>query len=133
VPSRRDLFVSFERVRPRAGFSPAVDVYYADDPPTAVVCVDVAGVDPATLSLEVKGRELVVAGVRRPGDPEGRLYQQLEIAYGPFRRGVALGADVDADSARASYENGILRVELPLSPDEPRSRRVPIEQREPRT
>ena len=128
MPSRRDLFVSFERVRPRAGFSPAVDVYYTDDPPMAVVCVDVAGVDPASLNLEVKGRELVVAGVRRPGDPEGRLYQQLEIAYGPFRRGVALGADVDADGARASYDDGILRVELPLARDEPRARSVPIEQ-----
>ena len=35
----------FERDRPRAarGFSPSVDVYYADDPPRAVVKADLAG------------------------------------------------------------------------------------------
>jgi HSP20 family protein len=128
VPSRRDLFVSFERVRPRAGFSPPVDVYYADDPPTAVVSVEVAGADPDSLGLEVKGRELVVSGVRRAGQAEGRLYQQLEIAYGPFRRAVSLGADVDPEGARATYDDGILRVELPLVARDPRARSVPIEQ-----
>jgi HSP20 family protein len=127
---RRDLFVSFERVRPRTGFSPAVDVYYTDDPPTAVVSVELAGADPDALSLEVKGRELVVSGVRRAGQPEGRLYQQLEIAYGPFRRAVSLGADVDPDSAKATYDDGILRVELPLVSRDARARTVPIEQPE---
>jgi HSP20 family protein len=132
VPFPRDLFVSFERVRPRTGFTPAVDVYYADDPPTAVVCVELAGADPDSLNLEVKGRELVVAGVRRAGAPEGRLYQQLEIAYGPFRRAIALGADVDSDHARATYDDGILLVELPLVQRDPRARSVPIEQQQPR-
>jgi HSP20 family protein len=130
VPPRRDLFVSFERVRPRTGFSPAIDVYYTDDPPTAVVSVELAGADPEALGLEVKGRELVVSGIRRAGQPEGRLYQQLEIAYGPFRRSVALGADVDPDSAKATYDDGILRVELPLVSRDPRARTVPIEQSE---
>jgi HSP20 family protein len=133
VPSRRDVFVSFERVRPRTGFTPAVDVYYADEPPTAVVCVEVAGADPDSLNLEVKGRELVVSGVRRAGAPEGRLYQQLEIAYGPFRRAVALGADVDPERARATYDDGVLRVELPLIERDPRARTVPIEQQQPRS
>jgi HSP20 family protein len=128
MPLGRDVFVSFERVRPRAGFSPAVDVYYEQDPPRAVVCAELAGVDSESLGLEIKGRDLILTGVRRPGAPEGRLYQQLEIAYGPFRRVVSLGADVDADRARASYDDGLLRVELPLAPSEQRTRSVPIEQ-----
>ena len=44
------------------------------------------------------------ARARRPAPPaergEGRVYQQLEIEHGPFRRVVALGADVDADAAQ---------------------------------
>ena len=41
---------------------------------------------------------------------------------------IALGVDVDADAAQASYEDGILTVELPLaSPSEART--VPIQQR----
>jgi HSP20 family protein len=133
VPPRRDLLISFERVRPRTGFSPSVDVYYANDPPTAVVHVEIAGADPDSLSLEVNGRELSISGVRRAGKTEGRLYQQLEIARGPFRRVVALGADVDPERARASYDEGILRVELPLVSREERTRSVPIEQQSDRS
>ena len=58
-----------------------------------------------------------------PADAEDRVYQQLEIEHGPFRRVVALGADVDADAARATYRDGILSVELPLVAPESRTRR----------
>jgi HSP20 family protein len=113
--------------RRRGGFSPAVDVFYEGDPPRAVVQAELAGIDPDELSLEIEGRELVVAGHRRPVDSEGRMYQQLEIDFGPFRRVIALGADVVADKARATYTDGILRIELPLQRPERGSRSVPIE------
>jgi HSP20 family protein len=100
----------------RGGFSPAVDVYYTGNPPRAVVRADLAGVDPAGISLEIRGRELILTGRREPETGEDRAYQQLEIEHGPFRRVVALGADVDADAANAGYEDGMLIVELPLVP-----------------
>jgi HSP20 family protein len=135
VPTDRDLFANFERMRremdelfgdvfgaggrgwdARGAFSPAVDVYYAGDPPRAVVRAELAGIRAAELELEIRGRELILAGQRRPADPsEERLYQQLEVQHGPFRRVVALGADVDAEAAKATYEDGILTVELPLA------------------
>ncbi|HYM58778.1 MAG TPA: Hsp20/alpha crystallin family protein [Solirubrobacteraceae bacterium] len=147
MPPDRDLFANFERMRRemdelfgdvidrrlsprrRGGFSPAVDVYYVGSPPRAVVRADLAGVDPSEIELEIRGRELILAGYRRPGDDEERLYQQLEIEHGPFRRVVALGAEVDPAAARAVYEDGMLVVELPvLGPGEARS--VPIERTE---
>jgi HSP20 family protein len=130
--SERDLFANFERMRRemdelfggvfdrgltprrRGGFSPAVDVYYVGDPPRAVVRADLAGIDPGDVDLEIRGRELILAGRRRPSEDQDRLYQQLEIEHGPFRRVVALGAEVDADAARAVYEDGMLVVELPV-------------------
>jgi HSP20 family protein len=131
VAQERDLFANFERMRRemdellrsprdrglarRGGFSPAVDVYYTSDPPRAVVRADLAGIDPNAVSLEIRGRELVLSGHRDPEAGEDRVYQQLEIEHGPFRRVVALGADVDADAADARYEDGILTVELPLA------------------
>ena len=140
----RDLFANFERMRRemdelfgdvfdrrlspgrRGGFSPAVDVYYVGDPPRAIVRADLAGIDPDEIDLEIRGRELVLAGRRRPGDDEERLYQQLEIEHGPFRRVVALGAEVDPAAARAVYEGGMLVIELPvIGPGGSRS--VPIE------
>jgi HSP20 family protein len=43
---------------------------------------------------------------------------------------VELGAEVVAGEARASYEDGILEVEIPLARPEQTIRRVPIEERE---
>jgi HSP20 family protein len=83
------------------------------------------------VGLEIRGRELVLTGHRRPaprGEAEGRVYQQLEIEHGPFRRVVQLGADVEQERARAVYEDGILRVELPLvTPQAAPARSVPIQ------
>jgi HSP20 family protein len=146
VTSQRDLFANFERMRREMdelfgdvferrralrgrGFSPRVDVYYSDNPPRAVVKVDLAGVDPADVGLEIRGRQLVIAGERRPTEAGGRLYQQIEIEYGPFRRVVELGADVVADQASASYVDGVLQVEIPLAAPEQSVRRVQISDR----
>ena len=142
----RDLFANFERMRRemdelfgdvfgggilgprgRGGFSPAVDVFYEGDPPRAVVHAELAGIDPDEIGLEIEGRELVIAGHRRAAEAEGRVYQQLEIDFGPFRRVIPLGAEVIPDQARATYTDGILRIELPLARPEVRSRSVPIE------
>ena len=146
MAGERDLFANFERMRRemdelfgdvfdrtglaptrRGGFSPAVDVFYQGDPPRAVVQAELAGIDPDELTLEIEGRELVIAGHRRPDDAEGRLYQQLEIDFGPFRRVIPLGAEVIPGQARATYTDGILRIELPLARPEARSRSVAIE------
>ena len=139
MAQERDLFANFEQIRRqmdelfdrgfapqrRGGFSPAVDVYYASDPPRAVVRADLAGIDPNAVQLEITGRELVLSGQRETESADDRVYQQLEIERGPFRRVVSLGAEVDAESADATYEDGILTVELPLSrPTRPRT--VPI-------
>jgi HSP20 family protein len=145
VTPSRDLFSGFERMRREidelfgdvferstglrgGGFSPSVDVYYADEPPRAVVRADLPGVDIGDVALEIRGRQLLIAGERRPAEAEGRLYQQIEIEHGPFRRLVELGADVVADAARASYEDGILQVEVPLVQPDQTVRRVPIEE-----
>lgn len=133
-----DLFANFERMRRqldelfgqtwqrvgvagprgRRGFSPKVDVYYCGDPPKAVVTADLAGVDIDDVSLEVQGRRLVIGGERRHQEQDNRLYQQIEIEHGRFRRVIELGADVVADAASATYEDGMLRIELPLAEPE---------------
>src|SRR3954454_20843441 len=141
----RDLFAGFDRMRremdelfggvlersfggPRAGFSPRVDVSYAADPPRAIVTAELAGINPDDIELEVRGRELVIAGHRGPvGETEGRVFQQIETEHAPFRRTVHLGAEVVSDQAKATSQDGILRVELPLQQPEARTRSVPVE------
>jgi len=140
----RDLFANFERMRReidelfgdvfdraqlsphrRGAFVPPVDVSYADGPPRAIVTAALPGIRIEELDLEIQGRQLLIAGHRRPAESEGRVYQQIEIEHGPFRRTVALGADVVADRIEATYEHGLLRVELPLAQPE-RTRIVPV-------
>ena len=85
--------------RPRRGFQPKVDVYYCGDPDDriarAVVKADLAGVDIDEVALEIRGRQLVIAGERRAQESEGRLYQQIEIEHGPVpaRRRARRGRD----------------------------------------
>jgi len=119
----------FERtgLAPRRTFTPEVDVYYCGKPPRAIVKVAIAGIDPDEVSLEVRGREVVVSGERRAQEAEGRLYQQIEIAHGPFKRVIELSAEVDAESATATYDDGILRIDIPLAQPDDSARRIPIE------
>jgi HSP20 family protein len=146
VASERDLLVNFERMRRemdelfsdvwggrgrlgrrrQPGFRPRVDVYYCGDPPKAIVKVDLAGVGLEAIQLEVVGRELVISGERPIQETEGRTYQQLEIEAGPFRRVVELTGEPVAEEARATYDDGILRVELPLRAQGTSRRSVPI-------
>jgi HSP20 family protein len=93
-----------------------------------VVKADLSGIDITDVALEIRGRQLLIAGERRPAEAAGRLYQQIEIEHGPFRRLVELGAEVVAEAARASYEDGMLEVEIPLARPEQSVRRVPIEE-----
>lgn len=143
--TERDLFANFERMRremdelfgdvfertglsrTRTGFSPAVDVVYLTDPPRAVVTAELAGIEISDVELEIRGRDLILAGYRSSPVVEGEVYQQVEIERGPFRRVVQLGADVRAEDAAARYEDGMLRVELPLAVSEDAPRPVPIQ------
>jgi HSP20 family protein len=108
------------------GFTPNVDVYYCGDPQRAVVKVDLAGVELDEVGIEVGNRQLAIVGERHVQDTEGRVYQQVEIPSGPFRRVVELQVDIDPERASANYEDGILRIELPLRDPAETTRRVPI-------
>src|SRR4051812_2207723 len=143
---QRDVFVNFSRMRRevdqllggeggwsrttyvsrRSSFSPNVDVYYCGEPQRAVVKVDLSGVDLDAVGIEVSGRQLAIVGERPVQETEGRVYQQVEIPSGPFRRIVEFQVDVDPDGAKATYEDGVLRIELPLRDPAESTRRVPI-------
>jgi HSP20 family protein len=110
-----DLWQSPRFVGGRGGFQPGVDSFLAGDPPELTVLVELPGIDPETISLVVGERVLLVSGQRPRPEGTGRVYQQMEIAYGPFARRVRLPADVDPDRARAEYDRGVLRVTLPVT------------------
>lgn len=110
----------------RRGFRPHVDCYRSEEPPAVTVVVDLAGIDPADVDIVVTDRTVVVSGERRrPGLSCRVSYRQMEIEYGPFQRRISLAEDVDPAAAEATYEDGQLKVVMPLA-QKPRSGRVSI-------
>jgi HSP20 family protein len=109
----------------RAGFRPHVDCYRTGDALT--VLIELPAIDPEKVDLFVTDGTLYLAGNRERRRYDGQVYQQMELDYGPFRREVALGADVDVSQARATYEQGILKIVLPLAQRQPARERVVIE------
>jgi HSP20 family protein len=109
----------------RAGFRPHVDCFRTEDALT--VLVELPGIEPDEVDLFVSDGALYLLGNRVRPRLEGQVYQQMELDYGPFRRQVALGADVDVAAARATYEKGILTIVLPLAQRPAPGERVAIE------
>jgi HSP20 family protein len=109
----------------RAAFRPNADVYYDGSENAVVVKLELPGVDPKDVSLEVEENILRVSGIRFDERPKDAAYQQMEITYGRFERAVMLPPEVDAGKASADYRGGYLEIVLPLRPRSI-SRRIPI-------
>ncbi|HZZ99276.1 MAG TPA: Hsp20/alpha crystallin family protein [Candidatus Paceibacterota bacterium] len=89
-----------------------VDVYQTDD--EIVVQSTIAGTKSEDLDIQVTTDMVTIKGRRdrdegvKPSD-----YFHRELYWGPFSRAIILPVDIDADSAKASYKNGILTIRLP--------------------
>ncbi len=110
----------------RRAFRPHVDCYRTEEPAAVTVVVELPGIEPEDVSVEVTERTVLIAGVRRRPPLTTRVsYRQMEIEYGPFQRRIALAEDVEPSAAEATYERGLLTVVLPLA-QRPRTGRVTI-------
>ncbi len=105
-----------ERARRYGGIAlrPNADVYYDSRRENLVVKLELAGIDPAAIDLEVDNGVLRVSGARLDSEHPDAVYQQMEISYGRFERVVPLPPEVDAGQASADYNNGFLEILLPL-------------------
>jgi HSP20 family protein len=107
----------------RRGFRPQVDCFRSEEPQAVTLVVDLSGIDPEQVSIEVTERTVLLSGVRlRPKLGCRVSYRQMEIEYGPFQRRVTLAEDVDPARAEATYEAGLLTVVMPLAQKPPTGR-----------
>lgn len=105
-----------ERV-PRYGktaFRPNADVYFDKRDKAVVVRLELPGIDPDAVDLEVDDNILRVSGTRSDEHHPAAVYQQMEILYGRFERAVMLPPGVDVGRASASYAAGFLTIVLPV-------------------
>ena len=115
MTGRRELWEVARFSGRRRGFEPQCDCYRTGDPPALHLVLELPGIDPDAVRIVALGTTLVVSGVRERPHPEGARYHQVEIEYGPFERRIAVTEDVDGDAVTARYEDGMLRLEVPLA------------------
>ena len=106
------------------GLTPPADVL--ENAQEYRVAIDLPGVDPATIKLEVENDTLQVAADRKFAPPAaGDELLRSERAFGAFARTFTLPVSVDATRVEASYEAGVLTVRLPKR-EEAKARTIPV-------
>ncbi len=118
---------SYAGVSPRWIWSPQMDVFERNG--ELVVHADLAGVQQDEIRVNVNDGMLTISGERAHAhEHEKDGVYQCERTFGAFRRSVALPEGVSSESVRASFDNGVLEVTMPLPKKqvEAKGRSVPI-------
>lgn len=92
---------------------PRVDVEKRDN--DILVQADLPGMAPEDLRVTIDENMLILEGERRDERENRRenMYTS-ERTYGRFRRVIPLPADIDPSKARASFQDGVLEIEVPM-------------------
>jgi len=99
-----------------ATFVPAVDVY--EDEKAVVLKLEVPGVEEKDLDVSVENHTLTVKGERKFAKEEKEEnFHRIERRYGSFFRAFTLPTTVDTENVQASYNAGVLRLELKKKPE----------------
>jgi HSP20 family protein len=100
-----------------------MDAYEAEG--TFWVHLDLPGVEPDSIDLNVEQNVLTVRAERPAPQAEGQEMAAAERPYGVFRRQLFLGEMLDLDRIEASYEAGVLTLRIPLA-EEVKPRKIEI-------
>jgi HSP20 family protein len=122
-PQRGGLFGSHD-------WSPAIDVFQRGS--ELVVRADVPGLSKDDVTVDIADDQLTIKGERRYEHEEEKdgVYR-TERSYGSFCRVVPLPPGAIADSAKASFNNGVLEITMQApSADVRRGRRLEIREGE---
>jgi HSP20 family protein len=98
-----------------AGSTMAMDAYRRGD--SVFVHFDLPGVDADSIELTAEQNTLTVRAERRWTPEEDDQILAQERPQGVFSRQLMLGEHLDAQQIQASYENGVLTIEVPVAPE----------------
>ena len=112
-------------------WSPEIEMYERDN--QLVVCVDLPGMKKDDIRVEITNEALIIQGERRQEfvNTQGK-YQRSERIYGSFSRTISLPKGIDPEQMQASFQDGVLKVTMPLPSQEQQqqSRRIEIQGKE---
>lgn len=95
-----------------------------------VVELDLPGVDPQSIDLDVERNILTVRAERTPHAAENAELVAAERSFGVFSRQLMLGDTLDADAVRAAYDAGVLTLRIPVT-EKAKPRKIEIESNTP--
>jgi HSP20 family protein len=99
-----------------AAFVPAVDVY--EDEKKVMLKLEVPGIDQKDLDVSVENNTLTVKGERKfESEEKEENFHRIERRYGSFYRAFTLPSTVDTEHVQASYNAGVLKLELAKKPE----------------
>src|ERR1700685_2284207 len=99
-----------------ASFVPAVDIY--EDPQKVVLKLEVPGIEEKDLDVRVENHTLTVKGERKfEAEEKEQNFHRIERRYGSFFRAFTLPTTVDTEGVQASYNAGVLELELAKKPE----------------
>lgn len=92
---------------------PNTDVYVTEN--GLVIKVELAGMRKEDLKLVVEGHRIKISGQRPDGCRAPKCkFLVMEINYGAFESVIDLPAGYDVGEAKAAYQNGFLRIDVPI-------------------
>ncbi len=99
-----------------AALRPAMDVVENEN--EVVIHVDLPGLSPDDLNIQVDGDLLTISGQFAAADEqEGERYHYRERRAGEFKRSLRLSDLIDTEHVAATFENGVLNLSLPKLPE----------------
>jgi HSP20 family protein len=108
-----------EGTQATASFIPAVDVY--EDEKKIVLKLEVPGIEEKDLDVSIEKNTLTVKGERKlekeEKEEKEENFHRIERRYGSFYRAFTLPTTVDTESVTASYNAGVLKLELTKKPE----------------
>lgn len=98
------------------GWAPAIEVFEKED--KFVVKAELPGMKEEDIDISVVGDRLTIKGERKTeSEVKEEDYYCCERSYGSFSRSITVPSNVDAKKIEASYEDGVLEVNLPKAPE----------------
>jgi HSP20 family protein len=105
------LVSGFEQSLAAANFIPAVDIY--EDEHNVTLTAELPGIEEKDLEISLENGVLTLSGERKMEHEEKQdNFQRIERSYGRFSRSFTLPPTVDPESAKAEFNNGVLRITL---------------------
>lgn len=105
------------------GWFPPTDIYEIDD--SYIVVSEIPGVSSKDMSIDIAENILTIKGKRNRPDDSGETRQRLERHFGSFERSFSLPAMINSGEAKASFNNGLLRISIPKA-EEVKPKRISI-------